>query len=228
MDLIRVADDGCGIPRDELLAGRRQPRHQQDSSTPTICSASARSAFAARRWPRSPRSAASRSAAARRRATPAGNSKSSAASRAKSTPCGMSPRHDDRSSQPVLQHAGPAQVPAHDADRDGPRHRSVHAARAGLSARPLHAAAQRPDGLRPARRSGRAGADRGLLRRRSGPRPDCRSKAPTATCGSPASSARPSHSRSHNADAVSVPQRPLHSRSLAAARAWAKPIAACC
>ena len=52
--------------------------------------------------------------------------------------------HDDRSSAVVLQHAGAAQVPARHANRDGAHRRSLHAAGLGLSARSLHAAAQRP------------------------------------------------------------------------------------
>ena len=51
--------------------------------------------------------------------------------------------HDDRSPQPVLQHARPAQVPAGLADRNRPLQRGLHADRPRPSAGPLHAAAQR-------------------------------------------------------------------------------------
>ena len=48
-------------------------------------------------------------------------------------------RHDDRGAQPVLQHAGAAQVPALGANRDGPFDRGGHAAGARPPADPFHA-----------------------------------------------------------------------------------------
>ena len=48
-------------------------------------------------------------------------------------------RHDDRSAQSVLQHAGAAQVPALAANRDGPLDRGGDAAGAGPSAHSFHA-----------------------------------------------------------------------------------------
>ena len=57
-------------------------------------------------------------------------------------------RHDGRGPQPVLQHARAAEVPADHRHRVRPRLRGVHAHRPGGAARPLHAAAQRQAGLR--------------------------------------------------------------------------------
>ena len=65
--LIRVADDGGGIDPRRPAAGAGAPRHQQDRQRSTTWNASPATAFAARRWPRSPRWRASRSPAARRR-----------------------------------------------------------------------------------------------------------------------------------------------------------------
>ena len=66
-------------------------------------------------------------------------------------PCGCPVGTADRSPQPVLQHARAAEVPPHHADRVRPRSRGVHADRPGRAARPFHAAAQRPAGVRAGR-----------------------------------------------------------------------------
>ena len=121
-------------------AGRGQPRHQQDSR---------RRRPVSRRHARLPR----RGAGVDRRGQPAGapqpaggrraaarSSKSSAGGAGAVAACGRAVRHDDRSPAAVLQHAGAAEVPADDADRDGPPDRGLHAAGAGPSAGPLHAA----------------------------------------------------------------------------------------
>ena len=78
--------------------------------------------------------------------------------------------HDDRGPQSVLQHAGAAEVSAHAADRDGPHQRGFHADRAGLAARPFHAAAQRAAGVRSAAGRRFGGADRGASSAASWPR----------------------------------------------------------
>ena len=61
-------------------AGLRQPRHQQARATPTTCSASARSASAARRWPPSAASPRSRCSRGRRTSRAAPRSPATAAS----------------------------------------------------------------------------------------------------------------------------------------------------
>ena len=81
-------------------------------------------------------------------------------------------RHGRRGAQPVLQHARAAEVPAHHGHRVRPRERGVHAHRPGRAARPFHAAAQRQAGLRAGRRRRLAGADRAVLRPRTGREPD--------------------------------------------------------
>ena len=55
-EVIRVADDGCGIAADETAAGRGEPCDEQDHVGRRFVFASRRWASAARRWRRSPRS----------------------------------------------------------------------------------------------------------------------------------------------------------------------------
>ena len=58
--------------------------------------------------------------------------------------------HDRRGAQPLLQHAGAAEVHAHPADRVRPHQRGLHADCLGPAAGPFHLAAQRAAGIRPA------------------------------------------------------------------------------
>ena len=67
-DLVRVADNGMGMAP-TTCPWRFSRTRPASWRTPTTCSGSARSGFAARRWRRSPRSP--RSAARRGRPTPA-------------------------------------------------------------------------------------------------------------------------------------------------------------
>ena len=90
-------------------------------ATPTTCFASPRSAFAAKRWPRSPKSAAS--SIRSRTADSASGAELEVVGGAGVEPSRPAAARSARRSKSatVLQHAGAAQVPALDADRDGPR-----------------------------------------------------------------------------------------------------------
>ena len=111
--------------------------------------------------------------------------------------CGCPVGHRGRGPQPVLQHAGAAEVSAGHATEFGHIERGVHADRPGRAAGPLHPAAQRPAGLRVGRRRRLAGADRRFFGR------DLADsliwvEASKARCGSRGYVAHPSQSRSHN------------------------------
>ena len=115
-------------------AGRGQPCHQQDPATPTICFASARSAFAARRWHRSPKSAGSRSAAARPSRRPAPNWKSSAGTRSAIVPCGCPIGTTIEVRQLFFNTPVRRKFLRGDANRNGTHRRGVHAHCPGPSA----------------------------------------------------------------------------------------------
>ena len=149
-ELVRVADNGCGIRGRAAAAGGGQPRDQQDPRR-------------RRPVPRPDAGLPRRGAGLDRRSQPACGS--AAAPRTKRpgpnwrciggqvapvVPCGCPVGTLVEVRQSVLQHAGAPQVPADHADRDGARQRGLHAHRLGLSRSPLHAAAQRPAGPRAA------------------------------------------------------------------------------
>ena len=90
VELVRVVDNGCGIAADQLPLAVAPHATSKITSMRMIYFASARSAFAARRWPQSPKSARSCSAAARPRPKLARNSSCTAATRSPLSPCGCS------------------------------------------------------------------------------------------------------------------------------------------